>query len=79
MKKIPLNKTVPLQLITLDMDNGQQGIFVGVPLVTEESDSNAIIENIWFSDVQDVPDHLTVDQLIKLVSAQLCRCQSTLQ
>jgi len=79
MKKIPLNKTVPLQLVTLDMDNGKQGIFVGVPLVTNESTPDTTIENIWFSDIQNVPDDLTVEQLIKLVSAQLCRCQTTLQ
>lgn len=79
MKKIPHDKTVPLQLITLDMDNGQKGIFVGVPLVTEQSDSEAMIDNIWFSDVQNIPTNLTVDKLIQLVSAQLCRCQSTLQ
>lgn len=79
MKKIPLDKTVPLQLITLDMDNGQKGIFVGMPLMTDKSDDDTMIENIWFSDVQDVPDNLTVEQLIKLVGAQLCRCQSTLQ
>jgi hypothetical protein len=79
MKKIPLNKTVPLQLITLDMDNGQQGVFVGVPLMTDKTDTNTIIENIWFSDVQDIPDNLTVDQLIKLVGAQMCRNQSRLQ
>ncbi len=79
MKKIPLNKTVPLQLITLGMDDGKQGIFVGVPLVTNESQPDTSIENIWFSDIQNVPDDLTVEQLIKLVSAQLCRCQSTLQ
>ncbi len=79
MKKIPLNKTVPLQLITLDMDDGQQGIFVGVPLVIDKSRADTTIENIWFSDIQDIPDDLTVEQLIKLVGAQLCRCQSTLQ
>lgn len=79
MKKIPLDKTVPLQLITLDMDNGQKGIFVGVPLVTEKSDSETMIENVWFSDVQNIPDNLTVDQLIQLVSAQLSRCESRLQ
>ena len=79
MKKIPLDKTVPLQLITLDMNNGQKGIFVGIPLITEQSNSDSMIENIWFSDVQEVPDNLTVDQLIKLVGAQLSRCNSTLQ
>jgi len=79
MKKFPLDKTVPLQLITLDMDNGQKGIFVGVPLITEQSNPDSTIENIWFSDVQEVPDNLTVDQLIKLVGAQLSRCHSTLQ
>lgn len=79
MKKIPLNKTVPLQLITLDMDDGKQGIFIGVPLVTNDSRPDTNIENIWFSDIQNIPDDLTVEQLIKLVDAQLCRCQSTLQ
>ncbi len=28
-------KAIPLQLLTVIMENGQQGIFVGVPMVAE--------------------------------------------
>ena len=67
-------KTIPLQLVTLCLDNGQQGVFVGVPLVGERGDEDGgQIEDIWFSDIQDVPDELTLRQLIQLLRRQLCQ------
>lgn len=70
-------KTVPLQLITVGLENGQTGVFVGVPLVTEEtSDSGCQVEDIWFSNVQEIPDNLSVAKLLRMVAEQLCRLQS---
>jgi hypothetical protein len=73
-------KPIPLQLITLSLENGQQGVFVGVPLVTEQvPDENGQVEDIWFSNIQEVPAHIKLVDLIRLIQSQLCRCQSTLQ
>jgi hypothetical protein len=73
-------KPIPLQLITLSLENGQQGVFVGVPLVTEQvPDEDGQVEDIWFSNIQEVPAHMKLVDLIRLIQSQLCRCQSTLQ
>ena len=73
-------KTVNLQLITIDLENGQQGVFIGVPLITEEnSDLDSQVEEIWFSSVQEIPDDLSVKKLMHLIASQLCRCRASLQ
>lgn len=73
-------KTIALQLVTVNLENGRRGVFVGIPLVTEESvETDSQVEEIWFSDVQEVPDQLTVAKLIRLVAEQICRCSGTLQ
>ena len=70
-------KPIPLQLVTVCLENGQQGVFVGVPLVAEQApDENGQIEDIWFSDIQEVPAQMEQEELIRLLQAQLCRCQS---
>jgi len=73
-------KTLALQLITVELDNGTQGIFVGWPLVTAETAiEDGQVENIWFSDIQDIPSHLTLEQLMELLRKQLCNCTATVQ
>ncbi len=73
-------KPIPLQLVTVCLDNGEQGVFVGVPLVAEHvPDEEGQVEDIWFSDVQEVPAQMELADLIRLLQAQLCRCQSTIQ
>lgn len=73
-------KTLALQLVTVELDNGAQGIFVGWPLVTEDTATvDGQVENIWFSDIQDVPNHLTLEQLMELLRKQLCNCRATVQ
>ena len=73
-------KTVALQVVTVGLENGQQGIFIGIPLITEESsDTDSQVEEIWFSNVQQVPNDLTVEKLVRLIAGQLCRCQASLQ
>jgi hypothetical protein len=73
-------KTLELQLITVGLDDGKQGIFVGLPLLSQQ-DANAggSVENIWFSDVKHVPDSLTMDELMELVRKQLSDCMTTVQ
>ena len=73
-------KPIPLQLVTVSLDNGQQGVFVGVPLVdTNGSDHDGQIEDIWFSDIQEVPAQTQLVDLLKLIQAQLCRCNAVIQ
>ena len=73
-------KTLALQLVTVGLENGDQGVFVGWPLVTEETVENASqVENIWFSNIQQVPQNLTLEQLMELVRKQVCACLSTVQ
>jgi hypothetical protein len=56
------------------------GIFVGWPLVTEDIPiEDGQVENIWFSDIQDVPKHLTLEQLMELLRKQLCNCTASVQ
>ncbi len=73
-------KPIALQLVTVCLENGRQGIFVGVPLVSPETPSDqGQIEDIWFSDVQEVPAQLVLKDLVRLLQAQLCRCETPLQ
>jgi hypothetical protein len=73
-------KTLALQLITVELDNGSMGIFVGWPLVKEDIPiEDGQVENIWFSDIQDVPKHLTLEQLMELLRKQLCNCTASVQ
>ena len=73
-------KAIPLQLLTVCLENGEQGVFVGVPLVPEQAcGEQEQIEDIWFSDIQEVPAQMELADLIRLLQIQLCRCQPSLQ
>jgi len=73
-------KSIPLQLVTVCLDDGQQGVFVGVPLVAEYVPEDAgQVEDIWFSDIQEVPVDMALDELVQLIQAQLCRCRAISQ
>jgi hypothetical protein len=73
-------KTLELQLITVGLDDGQQGIFVGLPLLTKQrAETDGTVENIWFSDIKHVPDSLTMDELMEIVRKQMYDCMSTVQ
>lgn len=65
-------KTLELQLITIGLDDGKQGVFVGLPLVSEQTaENNGQVEDIWFSNVKQVPDSLTMEELMGLIGKQL--------
>lgn len=68
-------KPIPLQLVTIQLENGQQGVFIGLPLVTDQvQPQENQVSDLWFSNVRGIPQNMSVDQLISLVQAQLCRC-----
>jgi hypothetical protein len=73
-------KTLELQLITVGLDDGTQGVFIGMPLVSaESSESGGAVENIWFSNVKEVPDSLTMEELMGLIGKQLIDRLATVQ
>jgi hypothetical protein len=73
-------KTLELQLITVGLDDGKQGVFVGLPLVLEQTaESNGQVENIWFSTIKQVPESLTMEELMGLIGKQLFDKLATLQ
>jgi hypothetical protein len=73
-------KTLELQLITVGLDDGKQGVFIGLPLVSEHNaEQNGQVENIWFSNVKQVPDSLTMEELMGLIGKQLFDKLATLQ
>jgi len=73
-------KTLELQLLTVGLDDGQQGIFVGLPLLTrQQAETDGTIENIWFSDSKRVPDSLTMEELMEIVRKQMIDNMSTVQ
>lgn len=72
-------KPIPLQLVTVKLDNGEQGIFVGTPIFTNQNDmQGSQVSEIWFSDVRDLPEHLKLEELMDLVQSQLCHCKASL-
>ncbi len=69
------NSTVELQLITIELGNGQRGVFVGTPLViTETVHKRDEINGIWFSNIQNIPKEITVEQLTSEVNEQIKNC-----
>lgn len=70
-------KHVPLQLVMVNLTNGQRGLFVGLPLVNhEEVDQDTQIDHIMLSDIQQLPEDMTLAQLMKMVQDQICPCRS---
>jgi len=65
-------KMLPLQLVIIDLENGQRGVFIGRPLVSdgiEEEDCQ--VENVWFTNIQEMPDNATLEQLTRMALDQL--------
>lgn len=68
-------KHVPLQMLMVNLTNGRRGLFIGVPLVHEQdAHQDAEVQEIWFSDVQELPNHMTLEQLMEMVRDQICGC-----
>ncbi len=71
--------TLELQLITVELGNGQRGVFIGSPLVvTEIAHKRDEINGIWFSNIQNIPKHITVEQLTSEVNEQIKNCLKTI-
>lgn len=71
-------KKLALQLVTVDLEGGGRGVFVGTPLILEQQHEDGQVEDVWFSNIQEVPENLTVLQLMELVHRQCCHYQGKL-
>jgi hypothetical protein len=67
-------KMLPLQLVIIDLENGQRGVFVGRPLITDESvEEECQVQNVWFTDIHEMPDNATLEQLTRMALEQMSR------
>jgi hypothetical protein len=73
-------KTHPLQMVIIDLEDGRRGVFVGRPLIGDAmTDEECQVENVWFTNIQEVPDGATVEQLTRLAMTQISQQIGTLQ
>jgi len=57
-------KTIPLQLVVVELEDGQQGVFFGQPLLTDsELKADCGVQNVWFSNINTLPDGTSLEQL----------------
>ncbi len=63
--------TVPLQLLTIKTQNGQRWVFVGSPAVLpSDTDVNNAIVDVWFSNIQDIPQDASIRSLVEMMQNQ---------
>jgi len=71
---------VALQLVMVELADGQRGVFIGSPAVAgAPTIKNSNIVNVWFSNIQFVPADTTVPALIDIINAQASGSNQTLQ
>ncbi len=72
-------KPIPLQLITVKLDNGDHGVFVGSPLIANQNVmQSSQVSEIWFSDIRDLPDQMQLNELMTIVQNQICQCKENM-
>lgn len=74
-------QTLPLQLLTIETEDGQRWIFVGSPAVmTENIIARSPIVDVWFSNIQNIPQDASIASLIEMIERQtLHKVTGTLQ
>lgn len=73
-------KDMALQLVTVELENGKQGVFIGGPLITDDdTNQDCQVESVCFSNIQDVPSNITLQELVSMVTRGLCKSNSSLQ
>ncbi|MDH5180239.1 MAG: hypothetical protein OEZ39_07255 [Gammaproteobacteria bacterium] len=61
-----------LQLITVELENGKQGVFIGGPLITDDyTEEETQVDSIWFSEIQEVSDNITLAELLNFVTKEI--------
>lgn len=65
-------KMLPLQLVIIDLENGERGVFIGRPLITAEAkEGECHVQNVWFTDIHEMPDSATLEQLTRMALEQM--------
>lgn len=65
-------KKLPLQMVIIDLENGQRGVFVGRPLIPDDADETEHhVQSVWFTDIPEMADNATLEQLANLASEQM--------
>lgn len=65
------DETVPLQLLTIQTKDGQRWIFVGSPaVIPSDPDINNSIVDVWFSNIQDIPQEASIRSLVEMMDKQ---------
>lgn len=65
-------KKLPLQMVIIDLDNGQRGVFVGRPLIPDDADETEHhVQSVWFTDIPEMADNATLEQLANMASEQM--------
>jgi hypothetical protein len=73
-------KVQPLQMVIIDLENGKRGVFVGRPLVCDDvEETECQVENVWFTNIHEIPDSATLDQLTRMALEQIAAQTATLQ
>jgi len=67
-----MKKTLPLQLVIIDLENGQRGVFVGRPLILDEAnEDDCQVQNVWFTDIHEMPDNASLEQITHMALQQM--------
>lgn len=65
-------RTLPLQLVIIDLENGRRGAFIGRPLVPDSfSEDDCQVENVWFTNIQEVPEGVPLGRLTEMAIEQV--------
>ncbi len=71
---------VALQLVMVELADGQRGVFIGSPAVANAPTINdSSIVHVWFSNIQFIPADTTIPALIDLLNDQAVGGSHTLQ
>ncbi len=67
-------KTMPVQLVVVELDNGRRGVFFGTPIVADtEGESEFQVEEVYFSNVNELPEGVGLAELSRIALAQFER------
>ncbi len=65
-------RMLPLQLVIIDLEDGRRGAFIGRPLVPDSfTEDDCQVENVWFTNIQEVPDGLSLARLTEMAMEQV--------
>ena len=74
-------KKLPLQMVLVRLENGRQGVFVGSPILldAEFTEDDCQVDQVLFSNVNELSREATVEEIISYAKLQLERRTATIQ